>query len=328
MTKDEAGSTEPDSHFIIYYLNYPKTVELAMTFGSTIKTGRNVERLLESSDDVEGSMHANAGIGGSLLPKAELSSGVSGKLAETESYKVAETYQVKHTKSTYLKAVMKYAQVIDGQSCVQSLGEGRLVRVDHVKLSMIHTDELVQLGMLRHDALKGVHVEGIDINNLISTVLEDYSYVLVADMETNSTNPNQTFRLAVKIPSESSNEFESKYRIHDLLLGEVSLVGVYKGKVSLRTLTTSTYALLQNEPETKSESHSPVFKSSEYREKPVAAAIGDDPLLHGSVHYIDLLAIVQPIVMNSYEDKSDYGNEGSKSIKGFFARMKRRFHRG
>jgi hypothetical protein len=333
------GPVDRDSHFIIYYLNYPKTVELAMTFGSTLQTGHSVVHLAENSNGIEGGLTANVSAGSSLISKAELSSSINGKLVDTESYKVAETYQVKHTKSTYLDEVMRHVTVIDAQSISdsESLHKGELVRIDDVALSMLHYSEFLPLSMLRHDFFKGMQVDGVDINNVISSILEDYSYVLIADMKNRAdtnTSPNpdtdgqKPSRLAIKIPSESSNEFESKYRIHDLLLGEVSLVGVYKGTVALKTLAENTFTLLQDSSGTNSEAIPRIIKSSRYDERPAAAIRSEEPLLNDLVHYIDLLAIIQPITTGAFENNDDSEDESGKAIGRWRTWLRKCIHRG
>lgn len=52
--------------------------------------------------------------------------------------------------------------------------EGDLVKVDHVKLELLDEDSLRQFLILRRDALKGMRVEGMEINNLIGSMLQDY----------------------------------------------------------------------------------------------------------------------------------------------------------
>lgn len=59
--------------------------------------------------------------------------------------------------------------------------EGDLVKVDHVKLELLDEDSLRQFLILRRDALKGMRVEGMEINNLIGSMLQDKSRKKVFD---------------------------------------------------------------------------------------------------------------------------------------------------
>ena len=75
-------------------------------------------------------------------------------------------------------------------------------------------------------ALKGMRVEGMEINNLIGSMLQDYAYILkgiVYDESMETAIPE----IIIKIPMEIQSEFENKYNINDLLIGHVSIVGIY-----------------------------------------------------------------------------------------------------
>ena len=48
--------------------------------------------------------------------------------------------------------------------------EGDLMKVDKVKLKILDEESLRQFLFLRRDALKGVCVEGMDLNNLVSSI--------------------------------------------------------------------------------------------------------------------------------------------------------------
>jgi len=77
--------------------------------------------------------------------------------------------------------------------------------------------------MLTDGALKGFNYEGLEINNLINSVLKDYSYVLTGYL---GDEP-----LIIKIPMQFENEFENLYNIDDLLIGNITLIGIYKKKI-------------------------------------------------------------------------------------------------
>lgn len=120
--------------------------------------------------------------------------------------------------------------------------EGDLVKVDHVKLELLDEDSLRQFLILRRDALKGMRVEGMEINNLIGSMLQDYAYILKGIVYDESME-TAISEIIIKIPMEIQSEFENKYNINDLLIGHVSIVGIYKGivKEEIITSNTSTY---------------------------------------------------------------------------------------
>ena len=82
---------------------------------------------------------------------------------------------VKTTKSILLRRVIEQcASTIE----LKNLTEGDLVKIDCVKLELLNEESLRQFLILRRDALKGMQVEGMEINNLISSMLQDYAYIL------------------------------------------------------------------------------------------------------------------------------------------------------
>ena len=67
------------------------------------------------------------------------------------------------------------------------------------KVEIVDEDQLRQILMVRKDALEGLKVEGLDVNAMLSSVLQDYSYVLCGNSDNNSDN---TDRILLKIPME------------------------------------------------------------------------------------------------------------------------------
>ena len=51
--------------------------------------------------------------------------------------------------------------------------------------------------------------------------------------------------IIIKIPMEIQSEFENKYNINDLLIGHVSIVGIYKGIVKEEFITSNTFTYFQ-----------------------------------------------------------------------------------
>lgn len=319
--------------FIVYYLNYPKTVELCMTIQNVERTHGSVERASESK---QSSSLASKGALSASMPfriAGEISSSSEAIFTNSESCRIAETYEVKNTKSTYLKRLLRQAKSCHlNEGCFSDVGEGDLLRIDDVRLFVMNEAEMLQMRILRHDALKGFRVQGIDVNNLIASMLEDYSYVLASKVSSSNKADSVNELIAVKIPTESKNEFESSYRVHDLLLGKVSLVGVYKGVVPVRKLLTSTFSDLQGMAKS-ADSESRVFKSADNEPKSTVdsglvtpkASFEDYAEDKARIHYLDLISIVQPVVFSA-NDGDEQLDEGNQSlIKRFIAWVRRLF---
>lgn len=105
--------------------------------------------------------------------KASISS--EAKETSTSSSKVVESLDVKTTKSILLRRIIEQCATVNK---FNNLAEGDLVKVNRVKLNLLDEDSLRQFLILRRDALKGMRVEGMEVNNLIGSMLQDYAYIL------------------------------------------------------------------------------------------------------------------------------------------------------
>ena len=152
-----------------------------------------------------------------------IKSSISAETKETSfsSSKVVETLDVKTTKSILLRRIIEQCNSFKS---FDDLSEGDLTKIDNVKLEILDEESLRQFLVLRRDALKGFRVEGMEVNNLVNSMLQDYAYVLKGEITLDGGKTNE---IIIKIPLDIQSEFENKYNINDLLIGHVSLVGVY-----------------------------------------------------------------------------------------------------
>ena len=212
------------------------------------------------------------------------------KETSTSSSKVVESLDVKTTKSILLR------RVIDQCASVTTLDEsteGDLVKIDHVKLELLNEESLRQFLILRRDALKGMRVEGMEINNLVSSMLQDYAYILKGTVRTENT-PNAVTEIIIKIPMEIQSEFENKYSIDDLLVGHVSIVGIYKGIVSEDFITSNTFTYFQEAGERKERQETVVRKVFKSNTHPISCDI-EIQESNDAYHFVDTLAIIQDV---------------------------------
>lgn len=228
-------SSELKKVFNIYYINFSKVYEISMMINNVILS--SIQRENSSSSENTNSVSANSSISTALDNLASIKSYMGTQLTEkqTNSSKMVESLDVKTTKSILLKQIDKRSKVIeDFTAC----SEGDLVKVDNVKLRILNEENLRELKIFRSNALKDFRVEGVDVNNLITSMLKDYSYLLYGQM------PNSSEMIVIKIPMELENEFESNYNIDDITIGRVSIIGVYKGIVEEEKINTNTFNYL------------------------------------------------------------------------------------
>ena len=276
--------------FNIYYLNFSKVYEIAMMINNVILT--KIETDNSSSFEAQYGFTSSISAQGTkdFLDGIKASISADAKETSTSSSKVVESLDVKTTKSILLR------RVIDQCASVANLdesAEGDLIKIDRVKLELLDEESLRQFLILRRDALKGMRVEGMEVNNLVSSMLQDYDYILKGIVyDENGKKP--VAEIIIKIPMEIQSEFENKYNINDLLIGHVSIVGIYKGIVSEEFITSNTFTYFQEAGARKEKQEASANKVIKSNTQPMPYDVeiqkSDD-----ENHFVDTLAIIQDV---------------------------------
>ncbi len=276
------------SLFNIYYINFAKVYEIKMMLGNEISTSKNVEHGESSSVNaqLDGNLKFN------LLAK---SGGVEGKIQgeSSGSQKVIETFEVKTTKSVILKEILDSAKKMEN---FKSVHEGELIVIDDVRLNLQNEAELRIAKFISNGSLKGFVVpnaNGLDMNNVFNSMLKDYAYKLKGSIG------NGNDQLIVKIPFTFENEFESGYNVDDMTIGNVTIVGIYKGQIHPKSLKTNMEywseiggQMKQNQNVDYKDFHYSSFSTNDIFNKQDSFYNEDAASLY---HYVDLLAIIQNV---------------------------------
>lgn len=290
------GQTDKSKDFNIYYLNFSKVYEIAMMINNVILT--KIERDQSSSFEEQYGFTASVSAQGTKHFLDGIKSSISADAKETSisSSKVIESLDVKTTKSILLRRIIEQCATTES---LESFSEGDLVKVDNVTLELLNEESLRQFLILRRDALKGMRVEGMEVNNLISSMLQDYAYILKGTICKKNTEEPMT-EMIIKIPMEIQNEFENKYSINDLLIGHVSIVGIYKGVVEEDFVTSNTFTYFQEigeRKESQSEEENKIIKSNSYPNTQYTS----NNKHKDSYDFLDTLAIIQDVTFNLEE---------------------------
>ena len=216
--------------FNIYYLNFLKTYEISMMIDNEVISSRIKERTNEFSNTKTTTLDGKL----SYLAQASASINQSKTSVQNAVSKIIETFEVKTTKSRLLDKIIN--KCIKVTSC-NDIKEGQLVKIDEIQLQILNEENLRQIIVLKGDTLKGMNVEGIQISNIVSSMLQDYAYLLYAKL-------NSGEKIIIKIPLDLQSEFENKYSINDLLIGKVSIIGIYKSLVDEETINMNTFNYL------------------------------------------------------------------------------------
>lgn len=276
--------------FNIYYLNFTKVYEIAMMINNVILT--KIEKDHTKSFEKQYGFTSSLSAQGTKKFLDGIKASISSEAKETvfSSSKVVETLDVKTTKSILLRRVIEQCADIN---VFDNLSEGDLIKTNNVRLELLDEESLRQFLILRRDAFKGFRVEGIELNNLVSSMLQDYAYILkgtVFEREGNTV----IAEIIIKIPLEIQTEFENKYSINDLLIGHVSIVGIYKGIVKEEFISSNTFTYFQEvgmRQQQADQSTSKIIKSSSVPSSDSKSAYTRDK----EYQFIDTLAIIQDV---------------------------------
>lgn len=287
---------EENKKFNIYYLNFSKVYEISMMINNVFKSSiwKEETDLQENSRNKGSSI--SAGIGFKNITKIESKISDESSIKNATSSKLIESLTVITTKSLLLQDIIRNCKIF---TAFNSCEEGDLLKIDKLSLSILDEDILRAMSVLRKNALKDFKVEGYEVNNLISSMLQDYSYILkgvLVDNESDGDNESND-ALIIKIPSEIENEFENKYNVYDLLIGHLSIIGVYKGKVSEEFIKSSTFNYFAN-METQQSSpvtNSRVINSSNRESNSYNEVNSSNSDTNTEFHFIDIIALIQDI---------------------------------
>lgn len=261
--------------FNIYYVNTFKMYEIKMMINNKMKTSEQSEgnKIQEEDLGVEASIEAN-GVG---FFKSKLKGKANSTTTDTKRF--VENFDIKTTKSIMLNEVIQKAKAMSNMK-KDEFKEGMLVKVDSISVELTNAQEIMGVKALNNDSISMVY-EGIDVGKIFNSALKDYSYIFTGV----GTN-NQKF--IFKIPVTFDNEFESMYSYSDILIGKISLVGIYKGIVD-KSDVKNVVDIVANQQEENGRSNQDIDIMN-----------SDDELKNDSendekYHYIDIIAIIQEL---------------------------------
>lgn len=275
--------------FNIYYINFPKVYEIKMMLNNLILA----EQTVEKDRKFEGDAYLKTKLGFNILDIFKLGEAeTGGSIKGSGSKKVLETFEIKTTKSVILDEVVKNCSK---NYDLDKIEEGELIKIDNVKLSLENEDELrivkfINSGAMKDFAIPGAN--GLDMNNIFNSMFKDYAYKIKGQARENQN-------ILIKIPLTFESEFESSYSVDDLFVGNVTIVGLYKGKIKVDDLKNSFQyfqELGQLQTNISSPAKSEEIEDSHYAKKEDTPKFAFKSSGDGKeYHYVDLLAIIQNV---------------------------------
>lgn len=158
---------------------------------------------------------------------------------------------------------------------------------------MENETELRTVKMFLNGSFKGMKLPeagGLDVNNLFNSMFKDYSYKLKGEITSSED------KILVKIPLTFESEFENLYNVDDLFIGNVSVIGIYKGKTKINSLKNS-FEFFQELGQSSGDDTDSEIHNSQYFQPNIIKLKSEDDT--SDYNYIDLLAIVQVVLPKS-----------------------------
>lgn len=217
------GTKDNNPLFNIFYLNTSKAHEIAMLIDNRIM--KTVEKEQTSEAIIK---HQNA----IRLGKSDyLASNVEYASEDSTKKRVYESFDVKNTKSIMLK---KIYETVAGKRISQDPGVGQLILFKDIKLKQLNVDDTVMiLKILQESKLRNQANDSIEINfnKMMEKMLDDFTidYSFTYSMGNGDKSP-----CLIQLPYRSISNFENGYQHNDLQLGQLSLIGIYRGKIDFK----------------------------------------------------------------------------------------------
>lgn len=295
--------------FSLYYINLEKVYELRMIRNNFIQENRILENKLETNsyDSV------NAGLSSGIKGIISSDIGATSSYESLKSVKVSDSFTVKQTKSNILSDILE--MVVD-KTDLSSMNDGDLIRLDDIKLKL-ENEQLIRLfKVLSRDIIKGQVANGIDINKALNSLAKDYSYLLSSTFEDKN--------IVIKIPISAEGEFENKYSIDDLLIGNVGIIGVYKGTIKGSEIN-STFDFFANLGNTIGQETSSEEEIQSSSDKIFVQPYSLSTTLKDSAEYIfiDLFAVFQHIKVKETNTSDHKSLEKECFLKKWVRRHKK-----
>lgn len=275
--------------FNLFYINTSKVHEIVMLIDNkimkTIESEQVSEELLKYSNSRSVGMNK----------KWNLETNHSHE--ENSKKRVYENFDVKTTKSIMLK---KIYETIEKEEIDDNLKIGDLRVFKNIELEQENVDDTVMiLNILQDSEMKNDPNESIQLNlnkmmsNLLNDFTIDYTFTYI-------DSRNSKAKYLIRIPYGDTENFENGYQHNDLQLGQLSLVGIYRGEIdfSKKENTSSKFLELMAESYENNEKNQSTYSMSKSK---VIESTDDFQFqfkhkkLEDTLHLIDVIAIIQEL---------------------------------
>ncbi|AUB54364.1 hypothetical protein EM4838_10340 [Enterococcus mundtii] len=285
-------SIENKNHnlFNLFYVNTPKMHEIVMLLDNKIM--RSIEREQISEELLKYNSKSSL-----KLEKANIDAGYSKE--ESSKRRVYENFDVKTTKSIMLR---KIYDIVNQSEDIQyrnsnlntkkNIKTGGIVLFKNVQLQQLNiNDTALLLSILQDSNLKADSDENLELNlnKMMDRMLDDFTidYQFEEDEK----------EYIIQLPYKDNENFENGYHHYDLQLGNLSIIGIYRGEIDfgVKDSTSSKFLeLTMNQMKKGSETKGTLLTPSNVQEENNPFTFKYNKL-EGTFHLIDVVAIIQEL---------------------------------
>ena len=212
--------------FNIYYINYEKATEISMLIDNQVIESITRTKGKETSAEGEGDVFTDPLAKIPLIGKHIPTFSFDGSLSHSRSKQVEDTIKVVSTKSTMLRPLYEKATEVKKLSDSKV---GNLIKIKGVNLSVVNLSDVLAIKTLLNGLIKQIPVndDNLDLTSIFPVLFKDSTYVIEGKFKQKIDDIEE---FIIKIPMNSEAEFESNYSVSDLEIGDVTVIGIYRGK--------------------------------------------------------------------------------------------------
>lgn len=265
--------------FNIYYINYEKATEISMLIDNQVIESITRTKGKETSAEGEGDVSTDPLAKIPLIGKHIPTFSFDGSLSHSRSKQVEDTIKVVSTKSTMLRPLYEKATEVKKLSDSKV---GNLIKIKGVNLSDVLAIKTLLNGLIKKIP---VNDDNLDLTSIFPVLFKDSTYVIEGKFKQKIDDIEE---FIIKIPMNSEAEFESNYSVSDLEIGDVTVIGIYRGKFDKKLILEKSNIMmaLNNAPTTESSDDGSDIEDGSSDQTSNNA---------GKVHYIDVISIIQEL---------------------------------
>lgn len=282
--------------FNTYYINISKVFEIAMLINNKVAISVENEKIIENNESFNENLSTNINIDYLNLIRNGISFQEEYTKSNSSKNKVLENFEVKTTKSNLLDTIIKKSKEYS-QNC--DINSSDLMLFNDVEIELINEEQTMQTTkMLLNGALNGSNVSSttndmkmdLNMSSLTNSMLKDCSYELKCSIK--------DFIFYIKIPMSFENDFESDYNIYDILIGKMTLIGIYRGKDSKQKYKNAFKYFTDNQNTNIQPQYSGLTRSSSNESESInqEVAVGEiNNDNNENSDYVDIIAIIKEL---------------------------------